>query len=144
MVGWPCAHHRLGVCAEDDVADAIGRQLELAARCVPRQHDVDAREPLQPIDRARNVSVRCHVHARKRPERAVVQHVGIGDRKNHARKPFTEPPIEQHLKKNDPRLPLRVGLRSHPVVSGDDERRACSIELREPLVHDRIKLIGFD
>jgi hypothetical protein len=129
VIGRTRADHGVAVAEHDEVAGAIGWQLESPARLVARDRHVDPGERLNaPGERGRAVRSR-QVHHRARSERAVMEDVRIRDREHDARRVCAQPAIEHVLHEDRPELSGRVGLRAHPVVRRDDHPRAQPIDL---------------
>ena len=137
------ADHGQPLGDDDEVAHAVGRQLEARAGLVARQHDVDAGSAGNARARRPRVGVRRRqVDRRERAQRAVVDDVRIGDRQDHARARRAVRRVEHVLQEDDVRPAEGVGLRVHAVIGGDDDGRAQRVELREIAVHHRVELVG--
>lgn len=70
----------MSIREDQQIADAIGRQLEPRAADGGVEHRLDAVEPDEPICDRRPMDIGGDINRRKRSERAVVRHARIGDR----------------------------------------------------------------
>ena len=126
---------------DDEIADAILRQLEARAGFGTRQYELDARNRRDAA--LRIVAHRGHrqIHGRIRSERAVMNDVGIGDRQDDARRAGAVPRIERVLQKHDVGPSERIRFRVHPVVGGKDNGCAQHVELPQARVEHAGKRI---
>mmetsp|Transcript_5274 Transcript_5274/g.19787 ORF Transcript_5274/g.19787 Transcript_5274/m.19787 type:complete len:465 (+) Transcript_5274:979-2373(+) len=133
------AEHAQALADDDDVADAVGRQLEAGGGLLLRQHQLDTG---QFAHRRHRVGGAVGVDGREGAQRAMVDDIGVGDGQDDAGRALAQRGVQRRLQIGDAGFAGGIGLGVHAVVGGQRKARAEGVELAEVAVQHRVEGIG--
>ena len=134
------AEHREPLGDDDEIADAIRRQLEAGAGRRARAARLDAGQRGKPRADVGDVRAGGQIDGRERAQRAVMHDVRIGDRQDHARCVLRR--TTRRARPAERRCcgrPKASVLAFMPWSAVSDDRRAERVELRQVAVHHRVE-----
>src|SRR5215472_6696817 len=105
------------------------------------QDEINAGQRGESAQNCRSIGAILEIDARERAKRSVMSNIGIGDGENDKSTPGAEPCVERLLKEEDAWTSFGVGVSIHTMISGNNDRCAAAVEVRQVFIDHAIESV---